>query len=342
MSKLRLVRAWPATRALFVAAVLLVGGQGQTWAAPFSQMIVFGDSLSDPGNFYAATGNLIPPAPFYWNGRFSNGPVAPEYLASRLGLGGAQVSNYAVSGAYTGSDNAVLHDPLYINDPVLGPVLAAADLPGMRTQTDRYLAQHTVDASALYVVWGGPNDFAALMRDPASTPEAFQAAVVEAVTNIATITQTLVMNGAQHVLVANMPNLGRTPGVIQAGPAAVGAAQGLSLGFNGVLDQALDGIDAFAPGRIERFDTYSTLEGIIANAAGLGLTETELACLSTSCAIDANLWDNYLFWDWEHPTTRIHEIIANAMYDAAVPEPGSLALAGIGLCAVLVRRRRAV
>ncbi|MCX9157636.1 SGNH/GDSL hydrolase family protein [Niveibacterium sp. 24ML] len=340
MSKPSVVRAWSATRSLFVASVLLLGGGGQAWAAPFSQMILFGDSLSDPGNFYAATGDFAPPPPAYWNGRFSNGPVAAEYLASKLGFSSAQVSNYAVSGSYTGTDNAVLHDPLYINDPVLGPVLATADLPGMRTQMERYLAQHTVDSNALYVVWGGPNDFAALMRDPASTPQAYQAAVIEAVTNLATITQTLIMSGAQHVMVGNMPNLGRTPGAAQAGPQAVGAATGLSIGFNSVLDQALSGIDAMAPGRVVRFDAFSAVEGIVANASAFGLTETQAACLWTSCAMDPTMWNQHLFWDWQHPTTYAHELLADAMFDAVVPEPGSLALAGIALFAVMLGRRR--
>lgn len=342
MSTPSLVRAWSATRSLFVASVLLVGGAGQAWAAPFSQMILFGDSLSDPGNFYAATSNMAPPPPAYWNGHFSNGPVAAEYLAGKLGFSDAQVRNYAVSGSYTGTDNAVLHDPLYINDPVLGPVLANADLPAMRTQMDRYLAQNTVDANALYVVWGGPNDFAALMRDPASTPQAYQAAVIEAVTNLATIAQTLIMNGAQHVMVGNMPNLGRTPGAAAAGPQAVGAAAALSVGFNSVLDQALSGIDAVAPGRVVRFDAFSTVENIVANASAFGLSETQAACLWTNCAQDPTLWNQHLFWDWQHPTTYAHELLADAMYDALVPEPGSLALVGVALCAVLVRRRRTV
>src|SRR4029453_12923135 len=56
------------------------------WAdsTPFSRIIVFGDSLSDTGNFYHLTGGF-PPAP-YANGRFSNGPLWIEYLADDLGM----------------------------------------------------------------------------------------------------------------------------------------------------------------------------------------------------------------------------------------------------------------
>ncbi|GAA5180091.1 SGNH/GDSL hydrolase family protein [Niveibacterium umoris] len=324
-------------RALLALVVSVVGASAPVFASPvFSQLVLIGDSLSDTGNMYAATGGFMPSAPYYYDGRYSNGPVSADYLAARLGLSGSQVHNYAVSGAYTGTDNAVFHDPLYKDLPPI----AGADLPGMRTQLDRYMATNLVDASALYVVWGGPNDFAALMRDPSSPPAAYTAAVIEAVTNIAVITQTLVMSGAQHVLVANMPNLGRTPGAVAAGPAAVGAATGLSLGFNAALSGALDSIDALAPGRVDRFDTFGFLEGVIADADSLGLANISEGCLATACAVTPSDWSKYLFWDWEHPTTRVHEMLADGLYTAAVPEPGVIGLAALGFVALWLQRRR--
>ena len=45
------------------------------------ELIVFGDSLSDNGNLYAAAGV---PGPPYFEGRFSNGPTWVEVLAERL------------------------------------------------------------------------------------------------------------------------------------------------------------------------------------------------------------------------------------------------------------------
>src|SRR5690242_16481672 len=58
-------------------------------AAPFSNTVFFGDSLSDIGNVSQATPifPFVPktPGPYYWNGRFSNGPVYAESLTTGLG-----------------------------------------------------------------------------------------------------------------------------------------------------------------------------------------------------------------------------------------------------------------
>ena len=68
------------------AACLLLAATSAMAAAPsFTGMYVFGDSLSDNGNVLALTGGLYPPAP-YFQGQFSNGPVAVEWLATGLQL----------------------------------------------------------------------------------------------------------------------------------------------------------------------------------------------------------------------------------------------------------------
>lgn len=64
-----------------LAAGLAFAAQSAT-AAPYSSLVVFGDSLSDKGNFFQATGAALPQAADY-----SIGPVAVEFLAQGLGLG---------------------------------------------------------------------------------------------------------------------------------------------------------------------------------------------------------------------------------------------------------------
>lgn len=85
-------------------------------AGPYTGLVVFGDSLADSGNNALALGSsrtlvpvamrdFIPDFP-YASGRYSNGPVWTEQLASRLGLAAAPSlaggSNFAFGGARTG------------------------------------------------------------------------------------------------------------------------------------------------------------------------------------------------------------------------------------------------
>lgn len=42
---------------------------------PINQLNVFGDSLSDVGQVFRATGGMYPPNPTYFQGHYSNGQV---------------------------------------------------------------------------------------------------------------------------------------------------------------------------------------------------------------------------------------------------------------------------
>src|SRR4051794_21355123 len=72
------------TRVLLLAA-LAFASLVSTSRAEYVQIVAFGDSLSDTGNVYIASGGTFPPAP-YAAGRFSNGPVWVESLANKLGV----------------------------------------------------------------------------------------------------------------------------------------------------------------------------------------------------------------------------------------------------------------
>ena len=87
-------------------------------AAPYTGLVVFGDSLSDVGNDTIVTGGTFP-GPAYYQGRFSNGVNYVDDLAAKLGLPAPTPSvaggtDYAYGGARTaGSDpaqRAVIHD----------------------------------------------------------------------------------------------------------------------------------------------------------------------------------------------------------------------------------------
>ena len=56
---------------LSITALVLGSAAQANGQAPFDELIVFGDSLSDTGNVFISFG--APPSPPYFNGRFSNG-----------------------------------------------------------------------------------------------------------------------------------------------------------------------------------------------------------------------------------------------------------------------------
>jgi outer membrane lipase/esterase len=176
-------------------------------AGPFSNLYVFGDSLSDTGNLL---GTGAPrPFPFagpYMGDRFSNGPLWVEHLAQGLGLSPQAAApfiyggnNYAFAGAQTG----------------IYPAPPADQIPGVLAQVGGIWAPTRTgptDPNALYVVVAGGND----MRDARSlfgTNSATdiagrQAAAVNAITNLANTLGLLATLGAKNILVATLPDLG--------------------------------------------------------------------------------------------------------------------------------------
>src|SRR5208283_4429935 len=66
-------------------AALLIFAVAPAQAGSFSALYAFGDSLSDVGNVFNATGGAEPSPP-YAMGQFSNGPVWVQDLAKIAGL----------------------------------------------------------------------------------------------------------------------------------------------------------------------------------------------------------------------------------------------------------------
>src|SRR5215471_3275020 len=108
------VRFFSLGAALLLSAILIE----QVPAGPFSNMVVFGDSLSDVGNLQAEW-FINTPGPYYWNGRFSNGPVWAETTMTGLGLpaldhSSAGGTDYAYGGAKTTGTS--FPDNIFVSD----------------------------------------------------------------------------------------------------------------------------------------------------------------------------------------------------------------------------------
>lgn len=287
-------------RRLFLLIILLV--PVSVTAAGFSTLYTFGDSLSDPGNIPRVSGIAYPPAP-YSNYRFSNGPVAVQYLAPLLRLPIANGKNYAQGGATTGFDN--------IFNAANGGPITDNSLSGVLGQVQYYLnGTHRADARALYVIWAGPNDLLQGLRNPA----AFDApvAIGRAVNNLSTAIMNLAGAGARHFLILNMPDLGLTPRIYGTPSQATGTQ--LSALFNQRLAMASTSLQISLGVRITLFNTSGLLNTIIANPETYGFINVSGQCIQhAACVADPAMAAAYLFWDDLHPTTHGHQVLARAM-----------------------------
>ena len=155
----------------------------------YSDVVVYGDSLSDNGNLFAFDKGTYPPPP-YWMGRMSNGPVAVEDLAHNLRF---PLLDFAWIGATSGVGNIV--------DGGTQTKLGTLRLPGMLTQLAA--TSNLVSPTSLVIVWGGTNDF--------ESNGFSQTTAQLAVSDILSIVAELRGLGVMKIMVPGMPDLGLTP-----------------------------------------------------------------------------------------------------------------------------------
>ncbi|MGI8746386.1 MAG: S8 family serine peptidase [Bryobacteraceae bacterium] len=287
-------------------------------AALFTSIVVYGDSLSDNGNLFAATG--LPGTP-YFQGRRSNGPVAVEQLAASLG---SPLLDFAWIGATTGVGN--------YGDGGTPTSPGSFHLPGMQVELAGTQGLLTPSlAGGLFVVWGGPNDF--LAPSPLDTTP--QAVISRAVGDLVGIMTTLESLGARHILVPGMPDLGLTPYFKSLGPAAAAQASALTDAFNSALQSSL-------PRGVLYYDTASLLRSIVASPSSYGFTNVTDPCFNgtTVCPNPGQ----YVFWDDFHPTTATDALVAKGFQQVVVPEPGTFSMVAGAVLILAVfstnRRRR--
>ena len=307
---------------------------GSVHAGPITEFVIFGDSLSDTGNSYIATGHAIPAPPSYTVGRFTDGPdtlppgtpggVWHEVLSGLLGVPVATPfltggTNYAIGGA-----------KVLPGDPVI---------PNVAQQVGFYLASTNghADPNALYVVWGGANDLYGAVETPGETAAMVAASESAVISSLANDIGSLTAAGARDFLWLNLPQLAQTPR--GAGePLNAALAQASTQFRNDVATESA--ILAVMLGvRVADVDIYGLHQSILANPAAFGYTNVTTA--AQGLAVNP---DQYLYWDaLSHPTTTGHRLIAQTA-DAAVlatftPEPATWVMAGGGILLLVFARR---
>lgn len=310
-------------------ALCLTGPAG----ASFSQVIAFGDSLSDNGNLYRLTSFLptggIPGEP-YFSGRFSNGLLAVETMALELRT---NLTSYAYAGAQTGLGNQ-------------GGVLLYGT--GVTGQVDRYAqavrsSAAKADAEALYFVWAGPNDF--------YTGQAMRSSdtATKAADNLLKVVETLYELGARQMLVPLMPDLSLTPSALASDASYRDLARARTQEFNSLLGAGLATLSARLPALATHvFDTPAFFASITDSLQAQGYNTTS-ACYNALSSSVCNNQGDYIFWDGVHPTAvtgrMLGEAFAAKVADplsstaSAVPEASNWLTMGMGLGLLLAHWR---
>jgi len=277
-----------------------------TRGGTFTQIVAFGDSLSDAGNVSIASGG-IQPGPGYVDGRYSDGPVWVEHLAGKLGVATPSPSLLGGTGHAWGGAETGLSGNSKLNTPNLG------------TQVGGYLSTSpTLGADTLLTVWAGANDFLyGGQTDPTVS-----------VSNVAAAITTLAGAGGSQFLVANLPMLGAIPATSGLPQAQRDGLNYLSYAYNALLKAKVGELEQSLGITIRYLDIDHYLQQMVANPSAFGLTNV------TDEMRKSGATDGYLFWDDVHPTTQVHGLIADLAYDAVVPEPSSIVLLGIAGVAI--------
>lgn len=255
----------------------------------FTNIYVFGDSLSDTGNAFAATGGLIPPSPPYFEGRISNGPLWVETLAPQLQLTSDPDLNFAVNGATTGFVNTT---------NALLPEGAPPLLIGLQTQIDDFIADTgATDPDALYVIWAGSNDYLG-----GNTP-----GVQSSVGNLSVAVNKLASIGARNFMLPNIPDLGLTPFADSLPPEPQQGLTILTEGHNSALAAASEILEQDPNINIINVDIRTLVDNVVVNPADFGFTNVTDNFLASG----ATNPDDFLFVDGVHPTTNGHNFVAD-------------------------------
>ncbi|HEU4484245.1 MAG TPA: SGNH/GDSL hydrolase family protein [Povalibacter sp.] len=346
--------------ALFVSACNEDGNESKVNPPPAStqtitQVVAFGDSLSDAGTYNPTTADTDPANDSPSGLIFSTKPgtTYAVYVAGAYGktlLPNQQV-NFGVVGNggvvmdLGGLDYAEGGARITVDAPNGGVVMQSIPNVGtlpvqlatsrsIKTQIDDYLSEHgSFSDNQLVLIQGGANDLFLFLGQVAADPsQAANAATVITETVTAMVTQIgrLKASGASHVIYSNLPDLGLTP-QFSTTPLA-GLATTLATNYNAAVAAQLN-----AMGGVHIFDTAALIHDVVASPSSYGFTNatapacnsyttpgnpatlTSLICSpATLVAPGADI--TYVFADGVHPTARAHALWADQL-TAAFPSP---------------------
>ncbi|MFO1302389.1 MAG: autotransporter domain-containing protein [Burkholderiales bacterium] len=280
-----------------LAAAVALALSAATASAQFTNTYIFGDSLSDAGQY---------------GSRFTTNPglTAAMYVGQYWGI----TSTPSFAGGNDFAQGGALMNAPQGNLPPGTPDLSVT------AQVNQLLAKGPLDPNALYQIQGGGNDIAnnfVLYAQGQITQAQLQGIVTQAALDLATQAGKLKLAGAQYVIVQNLPDAGKTPFAASFGPAAQAGLTSLTNLFNSTLNAAI----AQSGAQVIQVNLNALVNEVTASPAMYGFANvTGVACTTASAlnctpatlvAPNANL--NYLYADGKHGTTGIYQLFSQAI-----------------------------
>lgn len=306
--------------ALALSATLAMPVSAQTTDLYFSDLYVFGDSLSD-------TGNIIP-----WMG-FTDGNTAVENIAEELGIdliasekGG---NNYAVGGHTSEEILCSITSETGCTLASGGPVMFES------------FYQRTggvADPDALYTIIGGGNDVHYVAKGDRTGEEVAD--------NLVASADALDSYGAQYIIMSNTPDVGMTPGgdSFKDGNGNYISREDMSEATD-EINSELEAEAKASDSNILLLDLNLLLKEVMADPRAFGFNldpeDAGSTCMvgspvpceegNTGDIVGDNPEDS-IFWDGLHPSSAMHQIasdqIISTVYAAA--EVGMMPIMGYG------------
>jgi hypothetical protein len=276
----------------------------QAWAG-FSSMYVFGDSLSA----VSGGGTQYPPPPGtsvdnYWEGRFSNGRVWVEYLADFQGI--SLNTNNDLSCFGNGS-------PSIYRTLLFGNYYPPPDL-----------------ATSLCIYWPACSDcFVCALYLGTNSWSSYLPAMI---TNVTASVGLLYSQGMRTVLIPSSVDVSLVPfftytldefGIGAVAPNGIPSLAAIRTGviqYNAVLATAIGQLRAQYPDlTIYTPDFFTQFDFFLSHAGIYGMTTTSIDALEDQALTDKSFTGSgadYVFWDYLHPTTKVHWYMATVAQQA--------------------------
>lgn len=284
-------------------------GQVQNPAkSKITKLLVFGDSLSDPGHLNKLTqGAYVPPRVFY-KSRFSNGPIWSDYVSGSLNW---TLDNYAVGGAETRSKVSIDN----------------ATIPSLLQQiSDNKSELKKMDfTSTLVVVWIGPHNYfvnALKAQDANQNPIAvkLEKQVKESISDIEDAIEDLKDIGFTQFVIGTMPELGGLNRNPKDPPKASDATLfAVTTAHNNALRAMLKELSKEMPEiNVTLFQAYEINQKTVDSPKNYGFNRLDAPCYvgnlkgrfdgAKAFCTDPS---GYKFWEYVHPNSRMHCIYAS-------------------------------